>query len=133
MSRSSTDTPTPAALSFRAMEITAQPELSRQPSALFREYAWTRQHTAWPQCPCKATGITASVKPTKTKLDFLIGLYVPAHFSGRLSGAIRILLLVLDVELGEVQRDVLGDKLSAMPSLLDAAHENVREFDLQVL
>lgn len=44
----------------------------------------------------------------KTGLNLLISFHVPAHFTSRLSGAIWLLLLILNMELGEVERYIFG-------------------------
>src|SRR5262245_5354978 len=65
-------------------------------------------------------------------LPLLIGFDVPAHFAARSTRAVRLLFLVIDVELGEVDRDVFREQVGTVTGRLHAADEDVHQLDLQV-
>ena len=51
------------------------------------------------------------VSPHNSRLDLLVLLDVPAHLPCGLARPVGLLLLVLDLELSEVQRDVLREQV----------------------
>src|SRR5262249_49481585 len=62
-----------------------------------------------------------------------VRLDVPAHSAARCAAAILFLLLVFDMELGEVETEVLCDEFRPVSSVLHTADQDIGHLDLQVL